>query len=402
MLVAILSLNFGIVFFDRNALNFLMPFVQPDLRLSNTQVGMLASALSLTWAVAALGVGRLSDRIGSRKRLLILATLAFSLCSFLGAAASTFAVLIGTRLLMGAAEGGIMPISHAMIATEVAPNHRGLAQGVAQNLGSSLFGSFVAPVVLVAFAAVYGWRSAFLLAGAPGILCAFLIWRYIEEPRVEISQSRDAGQSRRVIDVLLERNILICVVIGVLLVSYLVICWAFMPIFLTQVRGHTPDTMGWLMGILGISAAVSSFIVTSISDRIGRRPVMVFMPFVGIILPLAAIYYEGPSWAMAILFFVGWSMNGIFPMFMATVPTESIDGRSAATALGLTMGVAEVLGGVFAPSIAGLAADLTSLAAPLWIMLGLTTVSGFFALFLKETAPTALARERVPPLADRT
>ena len=50
MLVALLSLNFGIVFFDRNALNFLMPFVQPDLGLSNTQVGMLASALSLTWS----------------------------------------------------------------------------------------------------------------------------------------------------------------------------------------------------------------------------------------------------------------------------------------------------------------------------------------------------------------
>jgi len=83
MLVALLSLNFGIVFFDRNALNFLMPFVQPDLGLSNTQVGILASALSLTWACAAFGIGVVSDRTGSRKGLLILATLAFSACSFL-------------------------------------------------------------------------------------------------------------------------------------------------------------------------------------------------------------------------------------------------------------------------------------------------------------------------------
>ena len=42
LLVALLSLNFGIVFFDRNALNFLMPFVKPELGLSNTQVGLLA------------------------------------------------------------------------------------------------------------------------------------------------------------------------------------------------------------------------------------------------------------------------------------------------------------------------------------------------------------------------
>ena len=82
MLVTLLSINFGIVFFDRNALNFLMPFVKPELGLSNTQVGILASALSLTWACAAFGIGFISDRTGSRKGLLILATLAFSACSF--------------------------------------------------------------------------------------------------------------------------------------------------------------------------------------------------------------------------------------------------------------------------------------------------------------------------------
>ena len=52
LLVGLLSLNFGIVFFDRNALNFLMPFVQPDLNLSNTEIGLLASALSFTWAIS--------------------------------------------------------------------------------------------------------------------------------------------------------------------------------------------------------------------------------------------------------------------------------------------------------------------------------------------------------------
>ncbi|HTG77852.1 MAG TPA: MFS transporter, partial [Steroidobacteraceae bacterium] len=121
MLVTLLSVNFGIVFFDRNALNFLMPFVQPELGLSNTQVGILASALSLTWACAAFGIGVISDRTGSRKGLLILATLAFSACSFLSGLAASFAALLGARLLMGAAEGGIMPISQAMIAAEVTP-----------------------------------------------------------------------------------------------------------------------------------------------------------------------------------------------------------------------------------------------------------------------------------------
>ena len=50
-LTALLSLSFGFVLFDRNALSFLMPFVQPELGLSNTQVGMLSGGLSLTWAL---------------------------------------------------------------------------------------------------------------------------------------------------------------------------------------------------------------------------------------------------------------------------------------------------------------------------------------------------------------
>jgi len=81
-LTALLSLNFGFVLFDRNAVSFLMPFIQPELGLSNTQIGLLSSGLSLTWAIAAFGIGVVSDRTGSRKGLLVLATLAFSICSF--------------------------------------------------------------------------------------------------------------------------------------------------------------------------------------------------------------------------------------------------------------------------------------------------------------------------------
>jgi sugar phosphate permease len=47
-LTALLSVSFGFVLFDRNALSFLMPFVQPELQLSNTEVGVLSGGLSLT------------------------------------------------------------------------------------------------------------------------------------------------------------------------------------------------------------------------------------------------------------------------------------------------------------------------------------------------------------------
>lgn len=389
-IVTLLSFNFGIVFFDRNALNFLMPFVQPELGLSNTQIGMLASALSVTWAVSAFGIGRLSDFLGRRKILLVLATFAFSACSFLSGLASSFAFLLGTRLLMGVAEGGIMPLSHAIILSEVAPKRRGLAQGVAQSLGSSLLGSTAAPLVLVALAETFGWRSAFYLSGIPGLLAAVLLWFVIEEPVRSKEVRKRVKADLSTLGVLTQRNILVCVLLGILSASYLVVCWVFMPIYLVQVRHYSPETMSWLMGTLGISAAIASFLIPGLSDAIGRRPVIVVMPLFGLLLPLAAMFYHGPPWALAACFFLSWTVTGIMPIFMATVPCETVDPKYVATALGLTLGLAD-LGGIFAPSLAGMAADASGPAAPLWIMFGLAVAISCVAIFIRETAPQKLA-----------
>jgi MFS transporter, ACS family, hexuronate transporter len=387
-LTALLSLNFGFVLFDRNASSFLMPFIQPDLRITNTQVGMLSGALSLTWSIAAFGVGVLSDWTGSRKGLLILATLAFSLCSFSSGVASGFAVLLGTRLLMGIAEGGIMPLSQSLIASAVDARHRGLAMGVAQGFGSSFMGSFVAPVMLVAFAQAFGWRHAFFIAGAPGLILALLLARLVRAPRppAEPAAARTftAGSVRAV---LTDRNVVLCAILSILLVSYLVVCWAFMPLYLTRVRGYDAATMGWLMGSLGISATLASFVIPAISDRIGRRGVMIAMPLIAVLLPLSALYYRGSIWEVAATFVVGWLVTGVFPLFMSTVPSESVAPQNIATALWICMGTGELIGGVLSPFIAGYAADRVGLAAPLWIMLGLAVIGGLVALGVRETAP---------------
>jgi MFS family permease len=413
-LVGLLSVNFGIVFFDRNSLNFLMPFVQPELGLSNSQVGFVAGVFSFIWAIAAFGVSRVSDIIGNRKLLLVIATAAFSACSFLTGLAATFAMLIGARILMGLAEGGVMPISHAMVASEVDPKMRGLAQGVAQNFGSNFFGSFVAPVVLVWLAQEYGWREAFYLAGVPGLICAALIWFTLKEPEKDtatadvfgdgassVATVPPPGRSNRdafsayiaaATEALKVRNIWICVVMGIVLVAYLVITWAFMPLYLTQVRGYSQTDTSWLMGTLGISATIGSFATAGLSDVIGRRPVMIAMPLISVLLPLGAMYYHGPYMGMVAIFFVGWALNGIFPLFMATIPSESVPPAMAATVFGICMGTCEIIGGAGGPAIAGVVADEVGLQGPLWMMAGLTLVGGLFAFGLKETAPRVLAK----------
>lgn len=387
---ALLSLNFGILFFDRNALNFLMPFVQPDLQLTNTQVGMFSSALSLTWALSGFLVGRISDKLGSRKPVVVVATVAFCLCSFISGAASSFLMLLGARLLMGAAEGGVMPVSHSMIVSEVAPERRGLAMGVAQNLGSNLLGSGLAPILLVPVAVAAGWRTGFYLAAVPGLVTAALIWFTLREPPVE---AHDDGSPRMTLrEAFGHRNVILCALISILLVSYLVVCWAFMSLYLTKARGFAPETMGWLMATLGISAGLGSFVVPAISDAVGRRPVMILFSFLGVILPLGGLYYQGSTWILAAIFFFGWSLNGLFPMFMATIPSESVDPRLTATLTGVVMGTGEVLGGVLSPFLAGTLADSYGLSAPLWLMLACTVLAGFLTLGLIESAPRVVAR----------
>jgi ACS family hexuronate transporter-like MFS transporter len=389
--VGLLSLNFGIVFFDRNAPNFLMPFIQHDLGFSNKAVGLLSSALSLTWAIAGFVVGGLSDKLGKQKVVVVWASLAFCACSFISGAAGSFMLLFAARLLMGVAEGGIMPVSHAMIVEEVAPATRGMAMGIGQNLGSNLLGSFVAPLVLVWIANTWGWRAGFYLAALPGIVTALLIALTLREPPKEAHLHADRPQvtMRQAFG---HRNVVLCAVIAVLLVSYLVVCWAFMPLYLTNMRGLAPQSMSWLMAVLGISAGLGSFVVPAISDAVGRRPVMIGFSALGMLLPLGALYYTGGNWGLAAIFFVGWGLNGLFPMFMATIPAESVDPRLAATLTGMVMGAGEVLGGVLSPFVAGAAADVWGLGAPLWIMLGLSAGATLLAFGLVESAPAVVAR----------
>ena len=395
LLVFLLSLNFGIVFFDRQALNVLMPFVEPELALSQTQIGLLAAGLSFSWAIAAFFVGRLSDSLGKRKALLIIATIAFSLCSFLSGLATSFLFLFGARLLMGAAEGGVMPISHAMVASEVDPNRRGLAQGVAQNLGSNLLGSFAAPVVLVAFATAFSWREAFYLAAVPGIVSAALIWFLLKEPAPV--KMAEAEASISIPQALKVRNMWISVVVGILMVAHFVITWAFMPLFLVQGKGLDTGTMSWVMGALGIAAAIYSFVVSGLSDYIGRKPVMVWLPFLSVVGPLGALYFEGSAVVLAAIFFVGWAVNGIFPIFLATIPSETFKPLHHATLLGLAMGSCEIIGGVGGPPFAGWLNDQFGISTFLWVLMVLAVISGFVSMGLKETAPAALARRGAQP-----
>ena len=77
--------------------------------------------------------------------------------------------MLGARMLMGIAEGGIMPITQTLIAADVSPERRGLAHGITQNFGANLLANFLGPLVIVAIALAVGWQKAFYLVAIPGV-----------------------------------------------------------------------------------------------------------------------------------------------------------------------------------------------------------------------------------------
>ena len=390
-MIVVLGFMFGIVFFDRNAMAFLGPFVARDLQLNSTQVGMLGSALSFTWALSGLLVSALSDATGKRKAVLVTAIVFFSLSSMLSAVAATFSVLLISRLIMGFSEGGILPICQSLLVAESTEKRRGFNMGVMQNVGSNFFGSFLAPIVLVAIAQAFSWRAGFYVAAAPGLLCALLVILLIREPKVAPVVSATPGQRGSWLELLRHRNIWVCVAVSIVMVAWMVLGWVFLPFAYPALRGLDDSVSSYLMSLLGISAMVFAFIVPGLSDRIGRRPVVIAFNAIGIIVPLAALYFDGSPWLLGALVFIGWAASGSFPIFMATIPSETIPLRLLATAIGVVIGLGEILGGVIAPTLAGRAADLYDMRWPMYIMAGCAAAGAFFALFLRETAPVKIS-----------
>jgi MFS transporter, ACS family, hexuronate transporter len=132
--------------------------------------------------------------------------------------------------------------------------------------------------------------------------------------------------------------------------------------------------------------------VTWLSDRIGRRPAIIGFSALGIILPMGAMFFTGSNWLLAGIFFIGWGLNGVFPLFMATIPSESVDPRLTATLTGVCMGIGEVLGGVLSPLLGGKLSDLYGRDSVMWLMIILCLFSCAVGFGLRETAPRVLAK----------
>jgi MFS transporter, ACS family, hexuronate transporter len=303
--------------------------------------------------------------------------------------ATSYGTLLAARLVMGAVEGPFLPICLAILAAVSAEKRRGLNAGITQNFFGSVIGTTLAPIVLVPLAVAYTWHAAFYLSGVPGLLLALLIWWLVDEPPRATAPAAQVVKepSASIWAMLANRNIALCCGISILMVGSLVIGSVFLPQYLTSGLGLSPTVMSRIMGVVGFCPAIGGVFGPWLSDRFGRRPVMIGFCVLMALCPVAVLMINGSVVLMTTLMAVSWIGAGSFPLFMGVVPAETLSFRRAATAMGLVIGVGEIGGGVLSPLVAGKLADIFTLASPLIFQAIIPLVAAVLALGLRETNP---------------
>jgi ACS family hexuronate transporter-like MFS transporter len=144
-------------------LSALMPTLKAEFALSNETIGWVIAAFSLTYAMGSPLMGLLIDRLGLRTGAA--AVVAFwSLAGMSTGFVTSLTGLAVSRALLGLGESGGIPATSKGSATYLEPKDRALGAAMTQ-VGLTL-GMVTAPLMTEAFAARYGWRGAFIVAGA--------------------------------------------------------------------------------------------------------------------------------------------------------------------------------------------------------------------------------------------
>ncbi|MBM3795319.1 MAG: MFS transporter, partial [Acidobacteria bacterium] len=165
--MSVFILASALSYLDRQILAALAPTIKAEFQLDDVKYGWLVSAFSIVYALSAPIAGWVIDRAG----------LTVGICSSIGlwsmAGIATgftggFPSLLACRAWLGMAESGNIPASGKTIAMYLEPRERALGSGFGQ-LGISI-GMIASPLLASYLAGAYGWRMAFVVAGAMGFL----------------------------------------------------------------------------------------------------------------------------------------------------------------------------------------------------------------------------------------
>ena len=181
--LVLLTVVYGFNFIDRQIVGILAPFIQEDLGLSNTQLGLLIGfAFSLFYTVIAIPIAWLADRY-NRVNILSIALATWSGFTALTGMASNFWQIGLARMGVGIGEAGGSPPSHSIISDMYSKEERAGALGVyAMGIPFGIMAAYFATASLMGSGGDVDWRRIFIFLGLTGIALAGIVRLTLKEP----------------------------------------------------------------------------------------------------------------------------------------------------------------------------------------------------------------------------
>jgi MFS family permease len=403
-----------------NLLNYLDRYVvapiAPDLKaamgLTDAQLGWLVPAFMLVYMIAAPAFGAWGDR-GSRTRPIAIGVFIWSLATMASGLARNYPQLLAGRALVGIGEAAYVAIAPALLADCFRAESRGRVYSVlnmAIPVGSAL-GYILGGLVSHHF----GWRAAFFVAGAPGLLLAAAVLWLPDPPRgiqdAPAPAARDTAPAMRgaaapgplaVYLNLLRRAPYMLLVLGYAAYTFALGGLAFwMPTFLERVHGipKVQATTGF-----GAIVVVTGFVGTFVGGWLGdyclkysRQAYLWFsgattllaVPFVVVALTASApsAYYPGIVCAQLLLFMSTGPINAAIVNMVS--PFER------ASAVALSMFAIHLLGDVPSPPLIGSISDASSLGQAVLIVPVAVAIGGLVWLGAARVSGRAAAAARI-------
>lgn len=167
---------------DRQIFNVLLPLIRDDLDLTDADMGLVASVLTLVYGLLVPIAGLLGDRV-SKKKIIIISLIIWSSATLLTGFSTLLAELIFLRsVATGGGEAFYSPSANAVISA----NHDDRTRATALSLHQTslyvgvIFSGYIAGV----FAEMYGWRNTFYIFGGFGILLGVVLYFRMEEDKI--------------------------------------------------------------------------------------------------------------------------------------------------------------------------------------------------------------------------
>lgn len=346
---------------DRILPYILAESIRTELGLSDTEIGLITGlAFAVCYTLFSLPLARAADR-GSPRLVLLACLLVWSLMTGLGGLAGSFVVLAMTRLGVALGEAGGTPSAHALIARRIGPDRRGLAIGLFA-MGIPL-GTMIGFIGGGLIDQAFGWRAAFIGAGALGVTVALLVW-LTAGPTPPLSRPAEQTEpyvrsALRLLSVPAFRWLMV----GALAVGFATApFYTFTAPFLIRTHGLTTAQVGLSFGLLqGLTGVIGALVGGRMFDRAVRRgarhPLLApaGMLVLGAVSTTAALF-ASVGW-MAIALFVPAMLGFAFllPWVFGAGHRIAGPGKEAlASSLGL------VASGLFGPALAPVLVGLIS------------------------------------------